>query len=409
MKYAIIVYKRKGIVNIGDDMQLLAIKELYDRIGVSFDSLVKIDFYNLTNYDDEEVVLPICFPFYGYNDKGVVTCFSPKIHPLFLSLSLRYPYLPETEIEYLKQNGPIGCRDGYTCDGLKKVGVDAYLNGCMTLTLNKRPNGLNNKIFCVDVKPELIEIIRKKYKDEIVISSHIYSDNNFDSIELANKLLIDYSANAKVVITSKMHCALPCLAMGLPVIFVPNNFDSRFTWLEDIIHVYPPEEWNDIDWNPQPADISQYRELMVKVSTKRLLQKDFRSEINTLEELYSKRTKRDYSIEAFEFLKKWVDNHWCNINDDIDFVMWGAHQCSSLLLDYIKMHYPNAHFTDFVDTYKRIEFHGLRSKKIEEVNNIKKKYIIVGAATAARYAKLYAEENNISKDMICIYYTNGIL
>ena len=41
---------------------------------------------------------------------------------------------------------------------------------------------------------------------------------------MAESLLKKY-ARAKLVITSRIHCALPCLAMGTPVIFV-NGFDS---------------------------------------------------------------------------------------------------------------------------------------------------------------------------------------
>ena len=41
---------------------------------------------------------------------------------------------------------------------------------------------------------------------------------------MAEDLLNKY-ARAKMVITSRIHCALPCLALGTPVIFV-NGFDS---------------------------------------------------------------------------------------------------------------------------------------------------------------------------------------
>ena len=41
---------------------------------------------------------------------------------------------------------------------------------------------------------------------------------------MAENLLNKY-ARAKLVITSRIHCALPCLALGTPVIFI-NGFDS---------------------------------------------------------------------------------------------------------------------------------------------------------------------------------------
>src|SRR5690606_30999823 len=45
-----------------------------------------------------------------------------------------------------------------------------------------------------------------------------------EKFKMAETLLKKY-AKAKLVITSRIHCALPCLAMGTPVIFV-NGFDS---------------------------------------------------------------------------------------------------------------------------------------------------------------------------------------
>src|SRR5690606_28318532 len=43
---------------------------------------------------------------------------------------------------------------------------------------------------------------------------------------LAEELLRKYST-AKLVITSRIHCALPCLALGTPVIYL-NGFEKEF-------------------------------------------------------------------------------------------------------------------------------------------------------------------------------------
>lgn len=45
--------------------------------------------------------------------------------------------------------------------------------------------------------------------------------------ELAEKLIKEY-ARARCVITSRIHCALPCLALGTPVIFI-NSFNVNDT------------------------------------------------------------------------------------------------------------------------------------------------------------------------------------
>lgn len=45
-----------------------------------------------------------------------------------------------------------------------------------------------------------------------------------EKFQIAEELLNKY-ARAKLVITSRIHCALPCLAMGTPVIYI-NGFES---------------------------------------------------------------------------------------------------------------------------------------------------------------------------------------
>ena len=37
--------------------------------------------------------------------------------------------------------------------------------------------------------------------------------------------LLDLYAGAKAVVTTRLHCALPCLALGTPVLFVPTQRD----------------------------------------------------------------------------------------------------------------------------------------------------------------------------------------
>jgi len=55
-----------------------------------------------------------------------------------------------------------------------------------------------------------------------VIPGKGLTDN--DKFEIAKDMLQKYST-AELVITSRIHCALPCLAMGTPVIYI-NGFDS---------------------------------------------------------------------------------------------------------------------------------------------------------------------------------------
>jgi hypothetical protein len=71
----------------------------------------------------------------------------------------------------------------------------------------------------------------------------------------AEELLRTYSG-AKLVITTRLHCAMPCLAMGTPVILLRRDIDEdpRFGGLRDFVHSHSdPTRPIKIDWkNPEP-------------------------------------------------------------------------------------------------------------------------------------------------------------
>ena len=74
-------------------------------------------------------------------------------------------------------------------------------------------------------------------------------------MKLAQQVLNQY-AKAKLVITSRLHCALPCLALGTPVVLLKRNLEKipRLAGLYNLVRwgslkTKPPL----IDWeNPEP-------------------------------------------------------------------------------------------------------------------------------------------------------------
>lgn len=209
-------------------------------------------------------------------------------------------------IDFFKKNQPIGCRDYNTMNILKEKGVDAYFSGCLTLTLNESISSSNvrhgvcivdpivshyNKIslslvkilvyfftlmsqfktiykiyFKIyesanETKNSLKEKFRVLYnaitlfrtyknylsKDILINSdyySHIYKDGNLNEEEkiVEAKRILNKYASASLVITSRIHCALPCLAFETPVIFIQNvdegkYSDCRFGGLLELLNV----------------------------------------------------------------------------------------------------------------------------------------------------------------------------
>ena len=158
MKYGVLEYKNPYSINIGDAMQIIAVLNLYQKIGIDTENVIKVNYFDLQTYDGEEVILPICFPFYGFNSQNKITCFSSKIIPVFLSISLFDTNVDDEEAEYLKKYEPIGCRDAFTAEGLAKRGIKTYLNGCMTLTLDTiQKDTKKSEIICVDVPDDIFQ------------------------------------------------------------------------------------------------------------------------------------------------------------------------------------------------------------------------------------------------------------
>jgi len=168
---------------------------------------------------------------------------------------------------------------------LLQHGVEARFTGCLTLTLSdfRLPHPSRRHVYLVDPLfnlPELRDLIaspqrlfialrtgewrrlgRKarllaqvlspeltataRVRRHVLPSAGVTEDEKF---ALAERLLNEY-ADARLVITSRIHCALPCLALGVPVIFI-NAFDNpvdqcRFGGILDL--------FNRVDLGPDGA------------------------------------------------------------------------------------------------------------------------------------------------------------
>lgn len=150
-------------------------------------------------------------------------------------------------------NGRIGCRDESTAKLLRELGFDAYFSSCLTTTLYYQFGrlsfeGREGVIFCDANVDELFplnhfyqfsRVFKRKsiekvlgrilsgYKNEpreVVSHSCLISASHKDRFALSLDLLKKY-ARAKLVITSRIHCALPCVAMGTPVILLVTKYD----------------------------------------------------------------------------------------------------------------------------------------------------------------------------------------
>lgn len=269
-KFGLISYDELEYANIGDYVQSIAAKQYLPKV----DSLINRDKMNLYNEDSVKMIMN---GWYMGNAQNWPP--SDLINPLFVSIhinsTVKEALTSPESIAYFKKHEPIGCRDIYTTNLLKGKGIEAYFSGCLTLTLSKtyKREQISDEILIIDplfhcltikemiANPKkmakriitgrigeynlrskiLKEFFTKELLEQAVHIPQMTSTIGIeDSFSKANQFLLRLS-RAKLVITSRIHTALPCLAMGTPVIFLNGGFSNemnncRFEGLIDFFH-----------------------------------------------------------------------------------------------------------------------------------------------------------------------------
>lgn len=303
MKGLIFTYEGYPNTNIGDYIQSLAAKQFFpEDTDVIFHHRDELNSYK---GDEVKVIMNGWFTHKPENwppsDK-----INPLFVAFHINSSAYQQLLSENSLAYLKRYEPIGCRDEMTAKLLQEHGVNAFFSSCLTTTLgykykannverdkiyivdpvhyvpeansrfrkykflfyylryykginryikSLRANNNYNLSFCKKNLSRYISIIRsyvvvrqilspEELMDAVVLTQYHYADEyptNDQRFARAEELIKLYST-AKLVITSRIHCALPCLGLETPVLFLQNLDDSqesicRFQGLLNLMHV----------------------------------------------------------------------------------------------------------------------------------------------------------------------------
>jgi hypothetical protein len=245
MKY---YYQIEGNVrnNIGDVLQGMVAKAFLPNDAIA------VDREALSNIDTNEPGLFIANGWYMHSfDK-----FPPpiNINPVYISVHVSNSALLASKKirDHFVKNSPIGCRDIKTLRLFLGWGIPAYYSSCLTITTKPREienNKKNDDILLVDNVdhpiPDEVKIkLEKMFNKSFIRISHDPPVVDVEFKEYArssemhmNKLLEKYCA-ASLVVTTKIHCALPCLGMGANVLFIhPNPEDPRLSTVKEFIDI----------------------------------------------------------------------------------------------------------------------------------------------------------------------------
>lgn len=238
--YAIFIYnypfddKNLEYGNIGDYIQSLAALQFLPKNCKP----IFIDRDEIDNYNGEKAIIIMNGWYRIKNKKRFI---SPNLLPIFISIHISNPEnIDSYFINNIKKFEPIGCRDTFTLNALKKHGINSYFSSCLTTTMDinylVNDEQRNDEIIFIDYNfgyDDKIDNYIKSLK-EYNFSRVTYVTHKFKlkltQTERFNcaKNLINKYARAKLIITTRIHGALPCLALNTPFIFVNKQFDRRF-------------------------------------------------------------------------------------------------------------------------------------------------------------------------------------
>lgn len=295
--------------NIGDYVQSLAAQQ-YIPNGEDYEYIEKEDVAHFDGHDKIKCIMNAWYIWHPENWPPKENAIDPLLTSIHITPLTAEAMLANGGKEYFIKHGPVGCRDKGTLDILKKNGVPCYFSGCLTLTLGRKYKyeGERNGVIFVDpyIPPiryvhesgniyypknviksclyfaksplKILKLSRKdffkaRFRLQTIYNAsmfyHAYSSlftselllnaeylthmvevgESYTQEELlsnAEKLVYKY-AKAQYVVTSRIHCALPCTGLETPVIFVLDkmmnskeniyNAPGRFDGLIDFFRV----------------------------------------------------------------------------------------------------------------------------------------------------------------------------
>lgn len=372
----------KVFCNYGDNIQTIALDHIIKEVFPGGE-IVNINIYDLPYYNGEYVLLPLNCNFWTCDENYFLPA-SDKIIPIFIGVSFQIPPKSKEAINYLKKWAPIGCRDYETLNMMRKLGIRAYLNGCVTLTLPRRKKEPEKKkTFIVG----LSELVKEKVLEKLVGNVEeigqleIYeNDKECDIVTTDKKTMMfykRYQEEATLVVTSKLHCASPCIAMGIPVIIIREKKSCRFEWINRLVPVYTMENIDEINWEPDIVKIEELKNKMKTVIMKRIQEDYFyysdKMEISDFFEFCEHKEAKSVSEQIIEAVKD---------SKKDSYIIWGiGGYLGNAIYKIISEACPDIAMVAAVDKYKNLVFHGKQTMLPKEIEKYKDAFVIVTTAS----------------------------
>lgn len=274
MRYAIFGFSTP---NLGDDVQALAAALLLPRVDAYVDR-DRLDQVRLPT--PHHLIMNSWFAIKRYNAVP-----SASIVPHYFGQCVGRPeLLNEAWLSEWRQRGPIGVRDTGSLALLQERGIDAYYSGCLTTWMGRfiEPVRRREGIVFLDVPPAMEAFIPQALCAK---ARRISNDTAKGDADIWRRLrrtaeILDVLRGAEMVVTRRLHAALPCVGFGTPVTVylegsAPNR--HRFSGTDQFVPVIYHDGGRPIegrDWiEPQvvqvPAQLENgFQSLLERIGTR---------------------------------------------------------------------------------------------------------------------------------------------
>lgn len=280
-------YRSKTVANVGDEIQSLASASWlpYVDVHVERDNLTSA---SLDKFPEKGVKT---FMNGWYGSKNMPWPPGKSIDPVALAMHIEPSvfdiFASESSLNYLTANGSlVGARDTSTESFLSSNGVRTFFSGCMTLTTyrikNNEPRNPDCDYLFVDISDNAYAQLPEHVKQNAACRVSHRLEGGKEVLRgkvrfvRAFQMLQSYSS-AKVVVTSRLHSALPASSMGVTVIMVQSlhlpgggsgKNNNRFSGLDRIFFTVEEGDvqskltnfnWKAPPSNPGASLIQQFR------------------------------------------------------------------------------------------------------------------------------------------------------
>lgn len=226
MRFGLLSYET---VNLGDEIQSIAARRFLPRV----DCLVPRERLDVVPGTDGPVRL-ILNGWFLHDPARWPPHPSYEALPISIHLANRRPsrrrfwepvpaaaMLGKSGREWFASHGPVGARDQETLQLLRAKRIEAYQSSCLTLTLERLIAPRQDYVVACDLPTDVMRALAARTRSQLISVSHIDTETvGFAARSERASALLGLYARARAVVTSRLHCALPCLALGTPVLFV---------------------------------------------------------------------------------------------------------------------------------------------------------------------------------------------